>query len=481
MINKTYDKQIQAWLEANRQRILDEWMELVRIPSVQGPAEPGAPFGPACAKAVKAAADCFARRDISVRLEEENRYALAHIGDGDKCISLFGHSDVVPVGDGWLFSQPFEPVIHEGMLIGRGARDNKSGVMASLCVLSALKECNIPLRSRIQAYIGSNEESGMQDMIAFAKKETPPDLCLVPDSQFPCGLGEKGILRMWARSDGALTAIRDMQGGDAFNTVLDRVVTVLAPNSVLARQLQDACAQNTAFTLQTEADGTQLLTAVGVAQHAAYPKGAVNATQLTAGLLLSCDALPAQDRQILETVAAYLTGFDGSAMGIAHSDPDFGDLTAANGMVSMEDGHLKLSLDIRYGSTKDPKALEATLYRAWQSKGWQITYMDNRPGFRVDPQSPVPNMLRSVFQTLTGNDAPFYFMPGGTYSRYLKNAFTVGTCALTPDRTNVGSFLPKGHGGAHQRDEAIDIEGFFLAVRVLAHYVLACDAHLHTP
>ena len=40
-------------------------------------------------------------------------------------------------------------------------------------------------------------------------------------------------------------------------------------------------------------------------------------------------------------------------------------------------------------------------------------------------------------------------------------------------------FLPTGHGGAHQRDEAIDIESFFLGVRILAHYVLACDAHLN--
>ena len=35
--------------------------------------------------------------------------------------------------------------------------------------------------------------------------------------------------------------------------------------------------------------------------------------------------------------------------------------------------------------------------------------------------------------------------------------------------------MPEGHGGAHQCDEMIDIEGFFEALRVIIHYVLACD------
>lgn len=479
MINQAYDEKMVAWLESNRNRIMEEWMDLVRIPSVRGEAELDAPFGAACAQAVKAAAHSFSRRDIPVCFGEEYRYALAHIGTGDKCIGLFGHSDVVPVGDGWLFTQPFEPAVKDGMLIGRGARDNKSGIVASLCVLAMLKECGIPVHSRIQAYIGSNEESGMADMLTFVEKEAMPDLCLVPDSQFPCSLGEKGILRMWAKCDRPLTAIEDMQGGDAFNTVLDRVKTVLSPNSKLALELQEKCAKASEYTLQTEPNGRILLTAVGVAQHAAYPKGAVNATWLTAKLLASCENLPVQDREILQTVADYLTGFDGKALGIAHSDEDFGDLTAANGMVAVDAGHLKVSLDVRYGAALAPDQLEAGLYAAWQSSGWQIVSMDNRPGFRVAPESPVPHMLKGIYQTLTGSDKPFYFMQGGTYSRYLNNAFTVGTCALHADREPVGGFLPKGHGGAHQRDEAIDIEGFFLAVRVLAHYVLACDAHLN--
>ena len=479
MINKVYDEKICAWLDANRDRIVQEWMDLVRIPSVKGEAQPDAPFGVDCARAVHAAADNFARRGIDVRIGKNNCYGIAHIGSGEKCISIFGHSDVVPTGDGWLFTEPFDPIIKDGMLIGRGASDNKSGVMASTCILSILKECDIPVHNRIQAYIGSNEESGMGDILEFVKNEPMPDLSLVPDSGFPCSLGEKGILHMWAKCDQPFTAILDMQGGNAFNIVLDRVTTRIAPNDALAKELQEKCAGCKEYVLDVEADGTICLQAIGVAQHAAYPsKDTVNATWLTAKLLCSCENLPESDKAILHTPEIAFGTFYGEGLGIAFSDPEFGNLTTANGMVAVEDGHMKASLDVRYGADFAPDKLEALLHQRWQELGWQIVYMNNRPGVRVDRNSPVPEMFKGIYQQLSGKDTDFYFMQGGTYSRYLKNAFTVGTSIVAADRQWPGTFLPAGRGGAHQRDEAIDIEGFFLAVRVLTHYVIACDEHL---
>ncbi len=166
-------------------------------------------------------------------------------------------------------------------------------------------------------------------------------------------------------------------------------------------------------------------------------------------------------------------------MDIAHTDTHFGLLTAANGMTAMEDGHLKVALDIRYGSQFEPQALENALHKKWQEAGWRIVHIHNRPGFSVEDDSPIPHILKDVCDTLIGRETKFYYMAGGTYSRHLRNAFTVGSAALHASREVPGSFLPTGHGGAHQRDEAIDIESFFLGVRILAHYVLACDAHLN--
>ena len=131
MVNQALDAQFSTWLEQNRQRILEDWMALVRIPSVQSVPAPDAPYGIPCAQALAKAAELFAARGMDVRVNKAGGYALASCGDGEKTIGLFGHSDVVPAGDGWQFTQPFEPVIQNGMLIGRGAYDNKSELKSS--------------------------------------------------------------------------------------------------------------------------------------------------------------------------------------------------------------------------------------------------------------------------------------------------------------------------------------------------------------
>ena len=42
MICREYDQKIQAWICENRERTIDMWLELVRIPSVRSEPAPGA-------------------------------------------------------------------------------------------------------------------------------------------------------------------------------------------------------------------------------------------------------------------------------------------------------------------------------------------------------------------------------------------------------------------------------------------------------
>jgi acetylornithine deacetylase len=57
------------------------------------------------------------------------------IGPG---LLLLGHTDVVPVGEGWT-TDPFGGVVHDGRIYGRGASDMKGGLAASLSALAALR------------------------------------------------------------------------------------------------------------------------------------------------------------------------------------------------------------------------------------------------------------------------------------------------------------------------------------------------------
>jgi succinyl-diaminopimelate desuccinylase len=68
----------------------------------------------------------------------ENLRAVLGPEDGPSILFL-GHSDVVPAGDGWS-ADPFEPVVGDGMIIGRGATDMKGGLAAVIAAMEAVHE-----------------------------------------------------------------------------------------------------------------------------------------------------------------------------------------------------------------------------------------------------------------------------------------------------------------------------------------------------
>src|SRR6476469_10457246 len=64
--------------------------------------------------------------------------------NGGKSLILQGHCDVVPAGPLELWdTPPFSPVIKDGKMFGRGACDMKSGTIAALSALDAIKAAGL--------------------------------------------------------------------------------------------------------------------------------------------------------------------------------------------------------------------------------------------------------------------------------------------------------------------------------------------------
>lgn len=121
----------------------------------------------------------------------DNYAASAVCGQGDKQIGFIAHLDVVPVSDGWS-SDPFTGIERNGFVVGRGSRDNKAGFAAALMAINCVRDLDLPLRSSLRILMGSDEESGMSDMVYVVKHCPLPDFSVVTDCYFPVAHGEKG-------------------------------------------------------------------------------------------------------------------------------------------------------------------------------------------------------------------------------------------------------------------------------------------------
>jgi acetylornithine deacetylase/succinyl-diaminopimelate desuccinylase-like protein len=82
------------------------------------------------------------------------------------CVLLYGHLDKQPEFTGWSEGLgPWQPVMREGRLYGRGGADDGYAVFSSLTAIAALKAQRIPI-ARCVLLIEASEESGSIDLPA---------------------------------------------------------------------------------------------------------------------------------------------------------------------------------------------------------------------------------------------------------------------------------------------------------------------------
>ncbi len=107
--------------------------------------------------------------------------------NGRPTILLYAHHDVQPVGDETLWeSAPFEPTVRDGRLYGRGAADDKAGVMAHVGALRALVEVlGTDFDLGVNLFIEGEEEAGSASFAAFLSDNADAlraDVIVVADS-----------------------------------------------------------------------------------------------------------------------------------------------------------------------------------------------------------------------------------------------------------------------------------------------------------
>jgi acetylornithine deacetylase/succinyl-diaminopimelate desuccinylase-like protein len=178
-----------AYIDTNRDRLVDELVQFLRIPSISAHKERDSD--------VEAALNYDRRKLESLGFRTEIWPTRSHAGlFAERMVSpelptvlIYGHVDVQPVDPLSLWtSPPFEPRIADGKIWARGADDNKGQHYAQIVGVEASLRADGDLPVNVKFILESDEEYDGEAMAAELPKHASKlacDVFVVSDSNFP--------------------------------------------------------------------------------------------------------------------------------------------------------------------------------------------------------------------------------------------------------------------------------------------------------
>ncbi|MBQ9661705.1 MAG: Sapep family Mn(2+)-dependent dipeptidase [Oscillospiraceae bacterium] len=450
---------IERFVSENEDAVIRDIARLVSIPSVEGPAAEGAPFGVESRRAL----DCGLQIASELGLEAvncENKIGYAAVGEdrGRGYLATITHLDVVPAGEGWP-SDPFTLREQDGYLLGRGVMDDKGPSVLCLYALKYLKESGVELRYPVRALLGSNEETGMLDVEHYLEHYPAPLFCFSPDADFPLINGEKGIYHGRLVSRHTPVNVLAVNGGVAANAVPAK-----ASATVRAGRLEPS---DRVSVRETE-PGIWELEAAGISGHASMPAGTVNAIALIVEYLLERGIPVEEELPYFRFIARLLQATDGSGFGLQSEDDYFTPLTAVGGKITTEDGVITQTIDCRYGITVTGEKITSALKEAAVSCADIFVDADNVP-FYAALDNPAIQACIESYNLITGENARPITIGGGTYARHFPSAAAFGP--EHPERP-----MPDFCGPIHGINEAARKSDFFEALKIYIVALLRLEA-----
>jgi acetylornithine deacetylase/succinyl-diaminopimelate desuccinylase-like protein len=447
---------LDTFIDQNRNRLLDELLELIRIPSISTLPE----NKPDVDRAARFVAGALSRAGLeNIEVMPTERHPLVYAdwlhAPGKPTVLCYGHYDVQPPDPLELWkTPPFEPSIREGNLYARGSSDDKGQMYMHIKAVEALRNVNGVLPVNLKFLIEGEEEIGgasIAKYVAANAGKLKADIALVSDTALYAEgvptlcIGLRGLIYLEVEAAGPA---RDLHSG---------LYGGAAPNAVygLVQLLGKA----------KDADGR--IAIPGIYDDVAEPAGAE---------LDSWRNLPFSEREFLdkEVGSSELTGEpDRMVLERVWSRPTMevhgiaGGFTGA-GAKTVIPAKATAKVSFRLVPNQEPEKVIAS-FRAWVAANTprgistEVRVLSAGPAIVVDPSHPAIQTAARVFSEARGRPTVF-IRSGGSIPIVGDFAKHLGIPTVL-----MGFGLPDD--GLHSPNEKFKVDNYYTGIRTIARFL----------
>jgi predicted dipeptidase len=297
-------------------------------------------------------------------------------------VALHAHADVVPANAAdWVLDDgtqldPFTLTEIDGRLYGRGAEDNKNGIVALMFAMRVIVQEQLPLQRTLRLLIDTTEETTGEAMPYYLERNPLPDFNIALDGGYPVIIAEKGYGTLLAQfpyraAMGEGAELIHLTGGLAGNQIPGAATATLlaADPAALAARLQQLSSNYVAlngsdFAISATALADRVeLRVTGVSAHSSEPWTGVNpVARLFDFIFESGLVVPIKNNHLTDAILYAVSNFGldytGRQLGIDFSDDFMGPLTASLTFVQVDNTGMQLITNLRVPKGRDIAELQ---------------------------------------------------------------------------------------------------------------------------
>ena len=460
----TAQEKIHEYLAAHRDEMIEDITSLIKIDSARADALPGKPYGEGAAKALEAGLALFEKHGF--KGTNWDNYAIDTTINGKELgMDILAHLDVVPGGDGWTKTTPFEPIVEDGKMFGRGTSDDKGPAVAALYAMKAVRDLGFELDKDVRLILGSDEECGSSDIAYYFKKNSHAPMTISPDADFPLVFLEKGSLHTTFTAqvslEEGLPRVKSVASGIKVNVVpakADAVVEGITEEDLEGYIMAAEDKTGVQFTVSPAEDGALKIHADGVSAHAASPMDGNNALTALLVLLSSLPLAESKTKTLLHNVTKLFPHGDycGGGLGVDLEDEISGKTTLTLDLFHLTDTEMSGTFDCRACNSATEENTKNVVEKKLSEAGFETDGARLNPPHYVPKDSKLVKTLLETYTDVTGEVREPLAIGGGTYVHHIDNGVACG-CAD-----------PSVDNHMHGPDEFVIIDQLVMSAEVFA-------------